>query len=229
MPETAWCTIETMDPKETAPKETVDWEKQALARFRNGEMEAFEEFVLHYQDRLYNTVYLMSWDESETRDVLQDTFLKALRSLADFRGDSSVGTWLHRIAVNTFLQRRSKRQPESFDDLKLEEFQLSTVEGLKVRPPTPEEAFEEKEGRTLLDTAIARLPEEYRAVLVLRDVEGQSANETSELLGLSIPAVKSRLHRARLFVRRELESLTSRKPQSSNLPKPAGKEARAAS
>lgn len=199
----------TMEQK-TAGRETAsDWEPKALARIRGGEVEAFEEIVLHYQDRLYNVIYRMSWDESETRDVLQETFLKAFRSLGDFRGESSVGTWLHRIAVNTFLQKRSKHRPESFDELSLEEFQLSTWEGLKLRPPTPEEAFEEKEGRTLLENAIAKLPEEYRTVLVLRDLEGLSANETAESLGISVPAVKSRLHRARLFVRRELEKRTS--------------------
>ncbi len=197
--------MEAMEREGGALEVSADWEGDALARFRSGEVEAFEEFVLHYQDRLYNAIYRLSWDENETRDVLQDAFLKAFRSLGDFRGESSVGTWLHRIAVNTFFQRRSKYRPESIEDLKLEEFQLSIWEGMKVRPPTPEEAFEEKEGRTLLENAIAKLPEEYRAVLVLRDVEGQSANDTAEILDLSVAAVKSRLHRARLFVRRELE------------------------
>lgn len=187
----------------------ADWEREALARFRGGEVEAFDEFVLGYQDRLYNAVFRMSWDESETRDVLQDTFLKAFRSLGDFRGESSVGTWLHRIAVNTFLQKRNKYRPESIEDLTLEEFQLSKREGMSLRPPTPEEVFAEKEGRTLLENAIARLPEEYRAVLVLRDLEDRSAAETAEMVGISVPAVKSRLHRARLFVRRELERMTA--------------------
>ncbi len=200
---------EAMEREGGSLEVSADWEGDVLARFRSGEVEAFEEFVLHYQDRLYNAIYRLSWDENETRDVLQDAFLKAFRSLGDFRGESSVGTWLHRIAVNTFFQRRSKYRPESIEDLKLEEFQLSMWEGMKVRPPTPEEAFEEKEGRTLLENAIAKLPEEYRAVLVLRDVEGQSANDTAEILDLSVAAVKSRLHRARLFVRRELEKKRS--------------------
>ena len=205
-----------------------DWERDALARFRKGEVEAFEEFVLHYQDRLYNVVYRMSWDEDETRDVLQDTFLKAFRSLGTFRGDSAVGTWLHRIAVNTFLQKRKEPQAAPLDDLTLEQFQLSTLEGFNVRPPTPEEVFEEKEGRTLLEAAIAKLPEEYRTVLVLRDVEGHSANETGEMLDLSVAAVKSRLHRARLFVREELERLMSSKSKRTGMIKSAGEKARSA-
>lgn len=196
--------------EEGAPQAVAaDWEREALARFRGGEVEAFDEFVLRYQDRLYNAVFRMSWDESETRDVLQDTFLKAFRSLGDFRGESSVGTWLHRIAVNTFLQRRNKHRPESLEDLTLEEFQLSKREGMRLQPPTPEEVFAEKEGRTLLENAIAKLPEEYRVVLVLRDLEDRSAAETAEMVGISVPAVKSRLHRARLFVRRELERMAA--------------------
>ncbi len=198
-----------MGSETTAVKTESGWERDALDWFRKGEVEAFEEFVLHYQDRLYNVIYRMSWDEDETRDVLQDTFLKAFRSLGTFRGDSAVGTWLHRIAVNTFLQRRKGPQTAPLGDLMLEQFQLSTLEGFSVRPPRPEEVFEEKEGRTLLEAAIAKLPEEYRTVLALRDLEGHSANETGEMLGLSVAAVKSRLHRARLFVREELEKLTS--------------------
>ena len=198
-----------MEQKAAALGKNTDWERIALERFRKGEVEAFEEFVIHYQDRLYNTIYRMSWDESETRDVLQDTFLKAFRSLGDFRGDSAVGTWMHRIAVNTFLQRKKKSQPESLENLDLEEFQLSLLDGMKVRPPKPEEVLEEAEGRILLEEAIAKLPEEYRTVLVLRDVEELPANETAESLGLTVPAMKSRLHRARLFVRRELERKTA--------------------
>jgi RNA polymerase sigma-70 factor (ECF subfamily) len=200
---------DTMESEEKTVRTSPEWERDVLARIQGGQMEAFEEIVLRHQDRLYNVVFRMSWDENETRDVLQDTLLKAFRSLNNFRGESSIGTWLHRIAVNTFLQRRNKRQPEPMDDLKLEEFQLSSAEGLQIRPPTPEEAFEEKEGRTLLESAIAKLPEEYRTVLVLRDMEGHSANETAEILDLSVAAVKSRLHRARLFVRRELERITA--------------------
>ncbi|MDP6086190.1 MAG: sigma factor [Nitrospinota bacterium] len=79
-----------MGSETVAVEKESGWERDALARFRKGEVEAFEEFVLHYQDRLYNVVYRMSWDKDETRDVLQDTFLKAFRSLGTFRGDSAV-------------------------------------------------------------------------------------------------------------------------------------------
>ena len=190
-------------------KESDNWEHDALARFRRGEMEAFEEFVLHYQDRLFNVIYQMSCDESETRDVLQETFLKAFQSLGGFHGESKVGTWLHRIAVNTFIQRRRKTLPESMDNLMLEQVQFSSREAMDLRPPKPEEVLEEKEGRTLLQNSIARLPEKYRTVLVLRDLEDRSVKETAVILGISVPAVKARLHRARLFVQRELQKVVS--------------------
>ncbi len=186
-----------------------DWEQDTLARFRSGEVEAFGEFVHHYQDRLYNVIYRMSWDENETRDVLQETFLKAFRSLGNFQGQSKVLTWLHRIAVNTFLNERRKPFGELVDPLTLDEFIPSKGEAFSPRSPTIEEMLEEKEGHTLLENAISALPEEYRAVLVLRDREERSAAEVAEMLDITVPAVKSRLHRARLFVQRELEKLAA--------------------
>ncbi|MFQ5915672.1 MAG: RNA polymerase sigma factor [Nitrospinota bacterium] len=183
----------------------MDWQGKILARFRRGEVEAFDEIVLRYQDRVYNLIYRMSWDENEARDLVQETFLQAFRSFGNFRGESNVGTWLHRIAVNIFLKLKRQSRPEFFEPLPVEELELAGKEFPTLRSPTPEEALEEKEGRTLLEKAIGKLPEEYRAILVLRDLEGRSAAEVAEILGLSVQAAKSRLHRARVFVRRELQ------------------------
>ncbi len=196
----------TQSEKTTKPEQGpgMDWERQVLDRFRRGEVEVFEQVVLRHQERLYNVIYRMSGDESETRDVLQETFLKALRNFGKFRGESKIGTWLHRIAVNFYLTRRNKPIAVSVDPLSLENLEPSGMGPSWQKLPTPEEVFEEKEIRRLLEKAIAALPAEYRTVLVLRDLEEHSANETAEILGISIPAVKSRLHRARLFVRQGL-------------------------
>jgi RNA polymerase sigma-70 factor (ECF subfamily) len=196
-------------PPKTWDSGSREWERAIIARFHQGEVEAFEELVLHYQDRLYNAVFWMSSDESETRDVLQETFLQAFRSLKNFRGEAAIGTWLYRIAANTFMKGRSRSRLTCMDDLDLENLALSRMEKLRLVPPSPEEALVEKEGRTLLGQAIAKLPEEYRVVLVLRDVEGRAAAEVAEILDLSVAAVKSRLHRARLFVRRQMEKYAS--------------------
>ena len=195
-------------PFEEAPKADkepgMDWERQVLDRFRRGQVEAFEQVVLRYQERLYNVIYRMSGDESETRDVVQETFLQAFRSFGKFRGESKIGTWLHRIAVNFYLTRRNRPHAESYEGLDLENSKTPRMDVLRRQAATPEEVFEEKEIRRLLEKAIAGLPEEYRTVLVLRDLEEHSANETAEILEISVPAVKSRLHRARLFVRQGL-------------------------
>ena len=134
---------------------------------------------------------------------------EGISGFGGFHGESKVGTWLHRIAVNTFIQRRRKTLPESMDNLMLEQVQFSSREAMDLRPPKPEEVLEEKEGRTLLQNSIAKLPEKYRTVLVLRDLEDRSVKETAVILGISVPAVKARLHRARLFVQRELQKVVS--------------------
>jgi RNA polymerase sigma-70 factor (ECF subfamily) len=185
--------------------ETEDvWEEKALERFRRGEVEAFEEVVRRYQTPLYNLLYRMSRDEDETRDHLQETFLRAFRGLKDFRGGSRLGTWLYRIALNTFLKRQGKKEEEPTDPSTLEEFWHSIYE--EPNPKDPAEVLMREEGKEILRQAIGRLPEEYRAVLLLRDREELSAKEVGEILDLSVAAVKSRLHRARLFLRKELQS-----------------------
>ncbi len=203
------CMTRTGSRQTTQDATSREWDRRILARFQQGEPEVFEEIVRRYQERLYNAVFWMSGNEQETLDVLQESFLRAFRSLKGFRGNAAIGTWLYRIAVNAFLKGRNCSRLTGMDEPALEDLALSRMHRLRLVPPTPEEALVEKEGRTLLEDAIARLPEEYRVVLVLRDVEGRSAAETGEILELSIPAVKSRLHRARLWVRKRLERYAS--------------------
>jgi RNA polymerase sigma-70 factor (ECF subfamily) len=141
---------------------------------------------------------------------VQETFLNAYRGLKDFRGESQVSTWLYTIASRACLRMRRKKKGAPDRELSLEEF-VPTSEGefrlqIPVDGLTPEQALENKELREALDQAINKLPKKYRMALVLRDMEGLSAAETGAIMGLSERAVKSRLHRARLFVRRELSA-----------------------
>ena len=177
---------------------------EVLERFRQGEVEVFDEAVRRYQTPLYNLLYGMCRDEDKARDHLQETFLRAFRGLKNFRGEAKLGTWLSRIAVNTFLKCREREREVPVDPSTLEEF-WQDVE-THPYPPDPGELLLQKEGRQKTLEAIGRLPEEYRAVLLLRDREGHSATEVAETLDLSVAAVKSRLHRARLFLRKELQS-----------------------
>ncbi|HET9396899.1 MAG TPA: sigma-70 family RNA polymerase sigma factor, partial [Nitrospiraceae bacterium] len=138
----------------------------------------------------------------------QETFLNAFRGMNAFRGDAQVSTWLYTIASRAAMRLRRKRKGAPERELSLEEF-IPTSDGefrlqIPIEGLTPEQALENKELREALDHAINKLPKKYRIALVLRDMEGLSAKGVSGIMGLSERAVKSRLHRARLFVRREL-------------------------
>lgn len=175
-----------------------------------GDYQPFEELVRRYHDRVYRLAFGMMKSELEAEEVVQDTFLNLFRSLATFRADSAPGSWIFRIAANSALMRlRTKRRKPllSIDDV--------VASGADTRPKAvwpagewsrqPEEKLLSRELAHQLEDAIERLPEKYRLVLLLRDVEGLNNEEVAETLGLTLPTVKARLHRSRLFVRDELD------------------------
>jgi RNA polymerase sigma-70 factor (ECF subfamily) len=174
---------------------------------RQGDRRSLETLLERHQAQVYRFGMKMCRDPEDARDVLQDTLLAMARSVRDFRGASSISTWLYTIARSFCIKkrRRSKFAPEP-------ESSLDTDAALQAaRLPDsgqgPEEALAGKQVRTALETAIGGLEPKYREVLLLRDVEGLSAPEVAEVLGLSVQAVKSRLHRARLAVRERVAPL----------------------
>lgn len=172
--------------------------------------ETFDRLYRDHVDRIYRFAQRLCPQVEDAQDLVQDTFLNAYRGLEQFRGDAQVSTWLYRIATRASLRLRRKRKGEPDRELSLEEF-IPTSEGeFRLQIPTdgltPEEALENKELRRALHQAIQKLPNKYRVVLVLRDMEGLTAKEVGAIMGLNERAVKSRLHRARLFVRRELSA-----------------------
>lgn len=178
---------------------------------RAGDPAAVEELVRTYQGRVYNFAMQMCRNVEDAKDILQETFLGMLRSIKDFREESRFTTWLYRIASNACLKkrRRGAHDPQPEQELSLDD--LMPRPGPDGRKPEIADWSEDAERALLrgelsarVEAAIDRLPKQYKIVLVLRDVEGFSAEETAEMLKLSVPAVKSRLHRARVFVRREL-------------------------
>lgn len=175
-----------------------------LSRLRAGDAGAFETLVREHQGPLYSLLSRLMGNPDEALDLVQETFIRALRGLPSFRGESALRTWLYRIAMNEFLNGQRGRRTEAVAPEEMEDLAPSLWDRWRGRVPDPEEVAVTREELEKLRQAIARLPEEYRAVLLLRDREGYSAQETAELLGISIPAVKSRLHRARLFVRKRL-------------------------
>jgi RNA polymerase sigma-70 factor (ECF subfamily) len=171
---------------------------------------AFDRLYRDHVDRIYRFAQRLCGQVEDAQDLVQDTFLNAYRGLEGFRGDAQVSTWLYRIAARACLRLRRKRKGEPARELSLEEF-IPTSEGeFRLQVPTdgltPEEALENKELKRALHQAIQKLPNKYRVVLVLRDMEGLTAKEVGTIMGLNERAVKSRLHRARLFVRRELSA-----------------------
>lgn len=173
--------------------------------------EAFDKLYREHVDLVYRYAHRLCGEPESAKDLVQETFLNAYRGLKDFRGDSRISTWLYTIASRACLRMRRKRKGAPERELSLEEF-VPTSEGefrlqIAVDGLTPEQALENKELREALEQAINKLPKKYRMALVLRDMEGLSAGETGAIMGLTERAVKSRLHRARLFVRRELSAV----------------------
>ncbi len=185
----------------TLSEETIDVE--ALKR---GDKVAFAQVVELYADRLYNLALKLTGDPLEAEDVLQETFLSAYRNIGQFEGRSNVGTWLYRIAYNAAMMQRRKKQPET---VSIDE-PLTLDDGEDVPRQffdwccLPESDLLSNEALEYMNRAIQMLPEALRSVFVLRDIEGLSTAEVADVLGLTIPAVKSRLHRARLFLRERL-------------------------
>jgi RNA polymerase sigma-70 factor (ECF subfamily) len=161
-----------------------------------------------YGPRVYNLARRMLGNDADAEDVTQDVLVQVLRKGNSFRGEASFPTWLHRVTVNAALAHRRRRgrwqEHESHDLWKV--FDTDGEHAQPIRPWSiaPEVVLENRETAQLIDEAIARLPEVYRDVYVLADVEALSNAEIADMLGLSVPAVKSRLHRARLLMRHAL-------------------------
>jgi RNA polymerase sigma-70 factor (ECF subfamily) len=184
-------------------------DEQLVELARNGDETAFPKLVKRYSRRILRVARNITNNDEDAEDVLQESFLKAYTHLDGFQGNSKFYTWLVRIAMNEALMKLRKRRTGKMVSLDEE---LSTGEDTVVREVavwdgTPEDRYSQEELREILDRTIASLPEGFRTVFVLRDVEELSTEETAEMLGLSIPAVKSRLLRARLQLREKLTRL----------------------
>ena len=184
----------------------VKSETDLLTQARAGDVAAFERFVRLFERRVRGLLSRLLTDERDIEEAAQDTFVQAWRNLDRFRGDAAPFTWLYRIAVNEALQRTRRRRIETqpIDDELLEvlEYQHGPPAS---RPPAPDEASEARETQAYLLDRVRRLPFDFRAPLVLRDLEGWSNQQVAEMLGLSLAATKSRIHRARMKLRLDLE------------------------
>jgi RNA polymerase sigma-70 factor, ECF subfamily len=210
--------VKRYDPSSSSPTEpsraatypcTAPDEAALLVRLRRGDDDAFDELVRLAGPQLLVVARRLLLCEEDARDAVQEGFLCAFRSLDQFDGRARLTTWLHRIVVNAALMRRrsQRRRPEQSIDELLPEF---LPDGHQKNPaqtwkPPEDCGIEREELRALVRRRIAELPDSYRVILMLREIEGLSTEETGSALGISIAAVKTRLHRARQALRELLE------------------------
>lgn len=162
---------------------------------QNGDVDAFEELVRRYQTSIYRVALRMLGSRADAQDAVQETFVRAWRALPRFRHDSAISTWLYRIVTRRALDRiASRRSTGTLDEVEVE------------AGPDPAQAAEHQERLRAIRRAIAKLPPDQRAALVLREFEGLSYQEVAQVLGASVPAIKTRIHRARLTIIQQTSS-----------------------
>lgn len=191
-------------PRSTQPRNPVLVGKEGL----DSDPVTFDQLYRDHIDRMYRFAQRLCGDPDQAMDLVQETFLNAYRSLSTFRGEAQPSTWLYTIAAHACSRMHRKRKGQPDHELSLDAF-IPTSEGeLRLQLPSealsPEDILSNKQLRRTVRAAIDQLPPKYRIILVLRDMEGLSAKEVGAVVGLQERAVKSRLHRARLFVRKAL-------------------------
>ncbi len=181
-------------------------EDELIDKAKKGDKKAQAQLVMRYENRIYNLALRMMRDRDDAEDVLQETFLTALRKLDSFEGRSQFFTWLYRIAMNISLQKlRENKKYDTGLSLSDPDFESLHGQHLAEWPAYSKNMLSNKDFRQLLDSAIRALPPIYRSVFILRDIEGLSTEEARTLLDLSDSNVKVRLMRARFFLREKLE------------------------
>src|ERR1051325_842762 len=188
-------------------------ESVLVSRAREGDTRAFGDLVRRYEGKIFRLAQHVTQNREDAEDVLQETFMKAYEHLDQFQGNSKFYTWIVRIAVNQALMklRRKKTDKSVSLDETIDTGEDTLVREIAAWDEDPEQRFSRDELGGILDTAVQSLEPPYRSVFVLRDIEDLSTEETAEALGLSVPAVKSRLLRARLQLREKLTRFFKRK------------------
>lgn len=178
-----------------------------IERFTKGCSLSFETLLKRYETKVYNLAMRLTRSAEDAEEVLQDVFVTVHRKIAGFEGKAKFSSWLYRITVNAaFMKLRKRRQDHSIslDDL-APQVQNKALSQQFTYDARCDARAVSNELREALETAITRLPDEYRAVFILRDIDGLSNKEVGDIMDISTPAVKSRLHRSRLMLRRKLK------------------------
>jgi RNA polymerase sigma-70 factor (ECF subfamily) len=190
-----------MIPLEVSTPATAEWsDKEIIDRVLAGDAPAYELLMRRYNQRLYRLVRSILRDETEAEDVMQEAYLRGFYKLGQYEGRSTFSTWIGHIAVNEALARLSKAKRLEYRDFTDAEEMPVVVDGAM----NPEEQSASREAHALLERAILALPEKYRTVLMMHDVEQMSTDETAAMLQTTEQAIRVRLHRGRALVRRKL-------------------------
>jgi len=178
-------------------------EEKMIELAKAGNRKALSDLVRNYEKTVYNFAFKICRNQDKAENTMQETFLSMIKSLHQFDGNSKLSTWLYRIVANHCLMEYRKRKHKFVeldnDDAVVEDKYIADWDTL------PFKSLENAELKKILDEAIKKLSPDYRIVFMLRDVEGLSTEETGKITELSVPAVKSRLHRARAFLRKEID------------------------
>jgi RNA polymerase sigma-70 factor (ECF subfamily) len=187
---------------------TDDTDHLLISQFKAGSMDAMEKIVERYEDQIFTFGLKMCGHLQDAEDIVQETFLNAFRYLKDFREETKLRNWLFKIAARVCYRKRRKKKFEPDRELSLDSFVMKDGLTSNYEIPdlsnNPSEQLERNELKQIINTSILSLPPKYRFVFNLRDIEGFNTKETSEILGISTQAVKTRLHRARLFLREKI-------------------------
>ena len=199
------------------PRDEKSWvraaadERDLLAQCRQGDMTAFALLVEKYQDRLFNATYRLCGNYQDACELSQETFLRALKGIAGFRGDAKFYTWLFRIALNltrSYHRRAGRKRSRSLDEPDGTLELASQARGLGAADcPSPAERAEQAERNSKVSAALDRLAQQYKTVIVLRDVEDLDYRQIAQIVGVPVGTVKSRVHRGRLALRQYLADL----------------------
>src|SRR6202142_1222602 len=200
--------LNPLQPRTPLPSQVVKDDEGALvAAAKGGDITAFETLVGRYERKIFRLAQNITQNKEDAEDVMQEAFLKSYQHLDRFQGDSRFYTWLVRIAVNEALMKLRKRRPNqvSLDEpVPGTDGEDSVFREIEDWGPSPEKKFAQTELNEILNRVIGELDPIFRVAFLLRDVEGLSTEETAQILGISVAAVKSRLLRARLKLRQKL-------------------------
>lgn len=180
-------------------------DQELIVEFQKGNQQSFEELISRYSNKAYSLAARLTRNAEDAEEVLQDVFVTVYRKIGGFEGKSSFSSWLYRVTVNAALMKLRKRRQNQ--TVSVEDMQPQTKETILNQlcdKTDGDQIALRKQVYLVLEDAIQRLPDDYRPVFILRDIDGLTSREVGKILALTIPAVKSRLHRSRLMLRRRL-------------------------